>query len=243
MSARAARPVPTATRRSWRARGWWIGGAVGLLAGTGAAVLVLDHQESREAADTARRAEVFGRREVVPPPGDAVRALVEQDTLVAVDPLLAGRVPEADRAQAEAILARSPVPSRIAFLRYPRGVYEGYTNTGAAAQWHEAVGERGYYVVLWDSGSTESGAVGLEDPFVGTRTQGQPGPALVRLAEEMVTWEAQPLPTRPDAPSSQDYWGGIGGGIAAALLMGAFGVLPLFLLLRWYVGSRRLRET
>lgn len=225
-----------------RTAGWVIGAVVGVAVGSGAAVVVQDWQEDREAADIERRAEVFGQVDEVPPPGDAVRALVEQDALVAVDPLLAERIPEDDRARAEEILAASPVPARIAYLRYP-GVNDGYTNTGGAAQWRAAVGEEGHYVILWDNGNTEAGAVGLEDEFVGTRTDGQPGPALVRLAEEMATWEVEPLATEPDEPSDFDYWGGTGGGIAAAGLMGAIGVAPAFLLLRWFVGSRRRKVT
>lgn len=226
----------------WRTAGWWIGAVVGIVVGSSLAFVVQDWQEAREATDVQRRAEAFGRQDVVPEPGDAVRALVEQDSLVAVDPVLADRVPEADRLRAEEILAGSPVPARIAYLLYP-SVYDGYTTTGGAAQWREAVGEEGHYVVLWDNGFTDAGAVGLEDEFVDARTKGQPGPALVRIAEEMATWEAEALPTEPDAPNDFDYWGGTGGGIMAAILMGVVGVLPLFLLLRWYVGSRRLKET
>lgn len=226
-----------------RRAGWVIGAVVGVAVGSGAAVVVQDWQEEREAADVERRAEVFGQVDEVPPPGDAVRALVEQESFVAVDPLLADRIPEEDRAQAEEILAGAPVPARIAYLSYPDSNDVGYTPTGAAAQWREAVGERGFYVVLWDSGYTESGAVDLTDPFVDTSTEGQPGPALVRLAEEMVTWEASPLPTEPAEPNDSDYWGGLGGGIFAGMLMGAFGVVPAFLLLRWFVGSRRRKVT
>ncbi|MCY7400549.1 MAG: hypothetical protein LH477_06275 [Nocardioides sp.] len=238
-----SRRAPMSRRGPVRTAGWVIGAVVGIVTGTVLAVAVQGWQESREDADVASRAEVFGRQDVVPPPGDAVRALVAQDTRVAVDPLLADRLPEEDRARAEEILAGSPVPARIAYLSYPDSNEVGYTTTGAAAQWQTAVGEEGHYVVLWDNGSTQVCAVGLEAPYVDTRTQGQPGPALVRLAEEMTTWEAEPLATEPDAPSDSDYWGGTGGGIAAGGLMGAFGVVPLFLLLRWYVGTRRREVT
>lgn len=226
-----------------RRAGWVIGAVVGVAVGSGAAVVVQDWQEEREAADVERRAEVFGQVDEVPPPGDAVRALVEQESLVAVDPLLADRLPAEDVARAEEILAGSPVPARIAYLSYPDTNDAGYTPGGAAAQWWTAVGEEGHYVVLWDSGFHEVGAVGLEEQFVDTRTEGQPGPALVRIAEEMVTWEAEPLATEPDPPNDVDYWGGIGGGIASAGLMGVLGVVPAFLLLRWFVGSRRRKVT
>lgn len=243
MSARDRRPQSTTSPPVWRTYGWWIGAVAGLLAGTGVAVLAHEAQEAREARDLVRRAEAFDYREDVPPPVDAVRDLLAQDTLVVVDPLLADRVPEADLRRAEELLAGSPVPARIAFLRSPQGLHEGYTSRGAATQWWTALGERGHYVVLEDNGSTEYGAVGLVEQNPRTRTQGQPGPALVRLAEEMATWEAQPLPTEPDAISEEDYWGGISGGILAAVLFGGLGVVPVFLVLRWFVGTRRRKET
>ena len=215
------------------------GSVVGLVAGTALALSAQAWQEAREASDMAAREAAFLQEDGVPAPLDAVRQLLDQDALLAVDPLLADRVPEADRQRAEDILAGSPVPVRIAYLSYPSHVLAGYTPSGAAAMWRTAVGEEGHYVVLWDNGSYESGAVGIEDEYVDARTEGQPGPALVRLAAEMATWEAEPLPTGPDEPSDFDYWGGAGGGIAAAGLIGAVGVVPVFLLLRWYVGSRR----
>lgn len=227
----------------WRAGGWVIGAVVGIAAGSGMAVATQDWQESREASDLERRVEEFNHREVVPAPVDAVRELVEQDSLVAVDPLLADRLPAADRQRAEEILAQSPVLARIAYLTYPDGIESGYTPSGAAGMWSTAVGEQGHYVVLWDSGFHESVAVGLEDHYVGTRTKGQPGPALVRLAEEMATWEAEPLALKTDDLDQEDYWGGVGGGIMASTFFAGLGVLPLFLLLRWYVGSRRRKET
>lgn len=226
-------------RHPVREAGWVIGAVVGVVAGTALAFVVQDWQEAREASDVQRRAEVFRSEEVVPAPGDAIRELLEQDSLVAVDPLLAARVPEADRQRAESILADSAVPARIAYLPYPDGSDVGYTATGAAVQWSAAIGEEGHYVVLWDQGSHDSVAVGLEEEYVDTRTEGQPGPALIRLAAEMSSWEAVPLPTEPDEPSDFDYWQGIGGGIGAALVLGTLVVVPLFLLLRWFVGSRR----
>lgn len=226
-----------------RSAGWVVGAAVGLVAGAVVSISVQDRQERREASEMERLAEAVGQVERVPPPGDAVRALVEQDTHVALDPLLADLIPADDVKRAEEILVGSPVPARIAFLSRPDLSEVGYTTSGAAAQWRTSVGEEGHYVVLFDNGYTESGAVGLEDPSVDTRTKGQPGPALVRLAEEMATWEAEPLSTEPYQPSDFDYWGGIGGGLAAGGLMGVFGVVPVFLLLRWFVGTRRRKVT
>jgi hypothetical protein len=227
------------TPRSRRVAGWSAGAAVGVVAGVLLGMATHNWQEAREARDIDLRAEEFARTDVVPPPGDAVRALVEQDALVAVDPLLVDRVPGDDVRRAEAILEDASVPARIAYLAYPDTNDVGYTSSGAPVQWSTAVGEEGHYVVLWDNGGNTSVAVGLEPPYVETLTEGQPGPALVRIAAEMAAWEAEPLPTAPDEPSDFDYYDGVGGGIAAALLYGALGVVPAFLLLRWFVGSRR----
>lgn len=222
-----------------RIAGWTAGAVAGAVVGVLLATTLQDWQETREARDVERRAEVFGRTDEVPAPGDAVRALLAQDSRVAIDPLLAERLPDDDVSRAEAILADASVPARIAYLTYPETSDEGYTTSGAAAQWSTSVGEEGHYVVLWDNGRTESVAVGVEPHYVDARTDGQPGPALVRVAAEMAAWEAEALPTAPAEPNHSDYWGGVGGGIAAAALFGGFIVLPLFALLRWYVGSRR----
>lgn len=231
------------TRRPSRAVGWSVGTVIGVVAGVLLGTATQDWQESREARDVERRAEVFGRADEVPPPGDAVRALLAQDSRVVVDPLLADRLPADDVRRAEAILEGAAVPARIAYLAHPDGSHDGYTTGGAPVQWSTGVGETGHYVVLWDNGSSESVAVGLEPPYVEARTDGQPGPALVRVAAEMAAWEAEPLPTEPDEPSEFDYWGGVPGGLGAAALFGTFVVLPLFALLRWYVGSRRRKVT
>ena len=225
-----------------RSAGWAVGAVAGVVVGCLAAWGTQQWQVEREDSDVVARAKAFYAEDVPPPPGDAVRALLGQDSLVALDPLVADRVPEADRERAEAILADAAVPSRIAYLADPTTSDTGYTPSGAAAQWSTGVGEDGHYVVLLSSGRSESVAVGLEEHYVETRTEGQPGPALVRLAAEMAAWEPESLPTEPDEPNDFDYWGGTGGGIMAGVLMGGFGVVPAFLLLRWWVGSRRPRQ-
>ncbi|GAB3031495.1 hypothetical protein GCM10011376_24770 [Nocardioides flavus (ex Wang et al. 2016)] len=225
-----------------RRAGWLVGAVAGVVVGVLLGISTQSWQESREARDIERRAEEFARTDVVPPPGDAVRALLEQDSLVVVDPLLADRLPTEDVGRAEAILEGADVPARIAYLTYPGTPREGYTNSGAPVQWSTGVGEVGHYTVLWDTGFADTVAVGLEPPYLQSRVEGRPGPALVRVAEEMVTWGAEPLPSEPREPSRNDYWGA-GGGVAALLFVGAFVVLPLFALLRWYVGSRRRKVT
>lgn len=222
-----------------RISAWVVGAVVGIGVGIGSVFPVQAWQEAREGSDMRARAEAFAVEDEVPAPVDAVRELLAQDRLIAVDPLLADRVDETDRERAEAILASSPVPARIAVLSYPRTNDVGYTAGGAGPQWWTGVGEEGHYVVLWDSGGTDVGAVGIEPDYLSARTEGQTGPALVRIAAEMATWEAVALPTEPEGPRDFDYWAGTGGGIAAAFLFGTFVVLPCFFLLRTVVGLKR----
>ena len=226
-----------------RRSGWWIGAVTGLVAGPVIGFSCQAWQESREASDVDARRAADAYQVDVPAPADAIRQLLAQDSAVVVDPLLEDRLPEEDRQRAEEVLAGSPVPARIAYLSYPSTSDAGYTPSGAGPQWWIGVGEEGHYVVLWDNGSTDTGAVGLEPELVEVRTEGQPGPALVRIAEEMTTWEAVPAADEPYQPSDFDYWGGVGGGIAAASLFGVFLVLPAFLVLRWFVGTRRRKVT
>lgn len=222
-----------------RPTGWAVGAVIGIVVGIAVALSVQGWQESREASDIERRADAFVQEDVVPAPVDAIRELLAQDSRVVVDPLLEGQVSAEDRQRAEELLAASPVPARIAYLSYPDDIDAGYTANGAGPQWWTGVGEEGHYVVLWDNGTTAVGAVGIEPDHLMDRTTGQPGPALERIAEEMATWEAVTLPTEPDEPGDFDYWSGVGGGLAATLLFGGLGVVPVFLLLRWYVGTRR----
>lgn len=223
--------------------GWVIGAVVGLAAGVTADHQAQSWQEARQDADMAARTADFERPpETIPGPVDVVRALLEQDGLVVVDPLLAERIPEEDLQRAEAILADSPVPARIAYVTNAFGSDDGYNDGGLGPQWWSRVGEEGHYAVLFDNGSTDPGAVGLEPHYVDANTKGQPGPALVRLAEDMATWEAQALPTEPDPEIGDEEWGGVAGGLTMATFFGVFVVVPLFLGLRWLVVSRRRRD-
>ncbi|QCC76675.1 hypothetical protein [Nocardioides daphniae] len=109
------------------------------------------------------------------------------------------------------------------------------------AMWAGAVGEPGHYVAIFDDGTDEVYSIGHEDPFLAdVDTKGQPGPALVRLAEAATAWEAEPRTITPVA--EQDDWGGVGGGIGFAFLVGCFVVLPLFWVLRIVVGVRKERK-
>lgn len=191
-----------------RRHGWAIGAVVGIAAGIALGLGTQSWQESREASDIAARAAVFAHQDDVPGPVDTVQDLLDQETRVVVDPMLADRLPADDLSRAEEVLAGARVSARIAYLAYPDTNEVGYTTSGVGPQWWTGVGETGHYVVLWDNGNTVTGAVGLDEPYVESRTEGQPGPALVRLAQEMATWEADPLPTEPAPPDDFDEWGG-----------------------------------
>jgi hypothetical protein len=216
-----------------------IGGCLGVLAGVCAGAVAADWQEAREVADMQRRTAAFEASLDVaaPPPAEGIRALLAQSGRVVVEPALADRIGEADLATAEELLASSDVDLHLAYLRAPYDRSLGYyIPSSAVAQWAAGVGETGHYVVLFDDGTLHTAAVGLEDGYVFAQSKGQPGPALVRVAEEMTTLEAEPLTL--SEPSGSDYWGGVGGGIGAALLFGGLLVVPAFLALRFAVSRR-----
>lgn len=227
----------TARLPLWRRLGWVIGAVAGLGVAVGAGFGVQEVQEEREARDVARRLAAFERvGQGVPEPVDAVRDLLAQPGHVVVDPLLADRVPVKDLARVERVLAGARTPSHVAYLSVPESE-SGYTTSGAAAQWAEGVGVRGHYVVLFDDGRHEIVALGLEEEYLSTRTKGQPGPALLRIARKVVSWEAEERQVRP--VHGQDDWGGISGGIWAFVLAGGLLVVPAFFTLRHVLVERR----
>lgn len=222
----------------WRASGWVIGAVVGLGVALGSGVAVQQAQEDREDRDIDSRLAAFERvGKDVPAPVDAVRALLDQPGPVVVDPLVADRVSPEDLARAEALVRAGDVPSHLAYLSAPLP-HAGYSASGALAQWAAAVGATGHYVILFDNGTAGVGSLGLEEEYLGSvQVKGQPGPALVRIAEEMTTWEAEERVVQP--PSDEDDWGGISGGVVGLLFAGGLLVVPAFLILRHFLTQRR----
>ncbi|WP_110239338.1 hypothetical protein [Nocardioides gilvus] len=220
----------------WRTYGWVIGCVVGLASAVGAGVAMQEFQEGREQRDLSARIAEFERGEELPAPVDAVRQLLEQPGRVAVDPELSDRVGEQHLARVEAALARAEAPARVAYLRAPL-LDSGYRPSGAAAQWAHAIGERGFYVVLFDDGRAEIQTIDLEKPYLDAQVKGQPGPAMVRIAEEMATWEAEERTMTP--VSDFDEWGGFTDGAVFALLAGGFVVAPAFFALRAFSSRKR----
>lgn len=224
----------------WRRHGWVIGAAAGLAVAVPTGVATQEFQESREAADMQRRVAAFeAPPEEVPPPGDGLRELLEQDTRLVVDPTLQDQLTPEQRATIEDALTRAEVPTRLAYLTADQRVDDGYTTTGAVRMWSHGVGETGHYAVLFSDGRTDIDAVGLEVPLTHLEGDGQPGPSLLRMAEQLEQLPAEELPTHADPASDDDYWGGVRGGVGLLVLAGGFGVVPAFLALRWWVRSRR----
>lgn len=228
MSRRAAHSSPLVRRA-----GWVIGAVVGALVAGGVGSMVWDSEQERAAEQWEKRQAAHARVEQVPPPADVVSEIAAQDRAVVMPARIAGRVDPQVREQAEAALAGVEVPVRLAYLPAPT-LHNGYTSSGAPAMWAEAVGEEGFYVVVYDDGSAEVTSPGYEEPYLyDIETKGQPGPVLLRTAQAAAEWVPERDVVRP--PSDFDYWDGWGGGIAAAGLFGLFVVVPIFLGLRLLV--------
>ncbi|MGN0064638.1 MAG: hypothetical protein ACI379_10385 [Nocardioides sp.] len=235
----------SAARRRW---GWPVGLLVGAILGGTTGTLYWQHDSARAAADRARVEQVLDddqrtRTEGLPAPTEVVREVVRasREHSVVVAPSLADQVSEEDLAQARSLLYASEVEGFLALAPKPDDGRLGYNNSSFSAMWMDGVRRDGHYVVLWTDGRTESAARGMDDEYVDTElSRGQPGKALVRIAEQMATWEAEPeYEVDWETRDAQDYWGGVGGGAGLFVVIGGFLVLPLFLALRWAVSRRR----
>lgn len=230
-----------------RRNGWWIAGAAGVVVAVATGLGVQNYQEDRQAEDLAALdASIIGDSEI-PPPGDTVRDLIEQDGPLVVHPELVDDVPQAQLRRARAVLEaadQSPV-RRVGYLPRPEGLDAGYTARGALHQWMDAVGEEGHYVLLFKGGTTEIGSVGLEREYLSIEAaKGQPGAALVRVATEVAEWTTHPEADRRDRVQRQsDYWGGFWGGLAAGGMIASVTVLPFYALVRYVVKRRRTKES
>lgn len=222
-----------------RRYGWWIGAVAGIASVLVTAPFVQEAQEEREAREWDRRVEVFERPEEFPPPVDVVRELLEQDGRVVVAERLAARVDDESVARAEELLESTAVPVRIAYLPAPE-LESGYTASGAVAMWAGAVGEPGHYVGLFDDGTDEIYSIDHEDPYPDVETKGQPGPAILRMAQSAATWEVEPARVTPVSEYSD--WGDTDEGVMMGLVLVCFVVLPLFAGLRFAVGRLRTRR-
>ena len=225
---------------TWRP--WLMALPVGALAGVLAGGVTQEFQERREVDDQGRRAALLNTTAEVGPPGDTVRALIDQETSVPVHPDLAEQVDPDDLERARSILEETGRPLHLGHLPAPVGIYDGFNAEAAAAQWVDSVGEDGHYVLLLDSGRALVESPGVEREYLAASAQGQPGPALVRIAEEMATWSVEPIPDRePD--HGWDDWGGTEGGVLLGMMAAGFVVAPAFLVLRYFVGrSRQVRQ-
>lgn len=228
------------SREEARDRDWWFGVLGGLVFAVVMGLGTQAYQENRETRD--REALGIGGTDDVPAPVDMVRDLLDQEGQIVVHPELVDRIKPEQLERAREILAAAPSePARhIAYAPRPAELDTGYTNTGALGQWMHSIGEAGHYVMIFDDGSTQVEAIGMRGEYLSDGAKGQPGPALVRVAQQVAEWGSEP--ERATTAGSDD-WGGPFGGMMAGLLIGAFTIVPLFFLLRWSVGRRRYKES
>lgn len=228
-----------------RRHGWWLGSAVGAAVAVAAGLGAQAYQEQRQEADLAALdASLVGAADV-PPPGDTIRDLLAQEGPLAVHPdLQDGVEPEQLRRAREVLEGAGESPARrVGYLPRPEGLAAGYTTSGALVQWMDAIGEEGHYVLVFEGGSTQVGAIGLEQEYLDAEAKGQPGPALLRVATEVAQWPAEPE-TDPDERWAEpdDEFGGLWGGLAAGVLIAAVTVVPIFAVVRFLAARRRTEE-
>lgn len=229
-----AEKQPSRQRRPARERWFWVSVPIGLAVGLASGLGLWNWQLDREQDDLAERARLLqtGPSEVdaPPPPGEELRALIAQDGPVVIDEAVADQISDEQLARAREILTVSGKPLHLAFMRKPDYMYDGYTTEGALATWAHDVGEDGHYVVLWTGGRADVHSVGFDEEYLWEEAEGQPGPALVRVAEVMAEFslddeeDDEPTVTRDD----RDYWGGAGGGVGIAFLLVFFVLLPAY---------------
>lgn len=229
------------SRETVRQRGWWFGALGGLVFAVAVGLGTQAYQEQREAQD--RRAVIGTATDDVPGPVDMVRDLLAQDEQIVVHPDVADRIDPEYLERARVLLADAP-PGLARHIAYAPGAVgdldAGYTRSGAMAQWMAGLGEEGHYVMMFDDGRGEIETIGVESEYLSDGSdKGQPGPVLVRVAEQVAAWGDG---EEYSASGEYDEWGGPVDGVMAGLMLGAFTIVPFFFLLRWFVGRRRFKE-
>lgn len=188
---RGAKPAPPtapeAAPRPWPARlRWPLGLLVGLCLGGTAWWVGGLGDEGYRYEDKKQTA--------MPAPGEILReVLARKDERVVVSRELTSLVAPADLARARRILEAAEVPAWIFLIPQDDPMDGSYTQHGAAEVLGANVthGKPGYVVTLYPDGQnvvSEQG--GVEGALV--ESTGRPGPALVRMAEEIATWSAEP---------------------------------------------------
>lgn len=228
------------SREFVREQGWWFGAIGGLVLAVVVGIGTYAYQEGREARDRASLG--VGATEDAPPPVDMVRELLAEEGQIVVHPELVDRIEPEYLERARELLAAAPSEParRIAYVPRPAELHTGYTRAGALGQWMHDIGEEGHYVMIFDDGSAEVQAIGMRGEFLSDGAKGQPGPVLVRVAEQVAEWESEP--EWATAGGSGDEFEAFLGGVMAGLMIGLVTVVPLFLALRWFVGRRRFKE-
>lgn len=173
------------------------------------------------------------------PPGDRVQAAVDgvRDTGFYVGPELRDELTPDEVAGIERIIKGAEVPLYVVWWNDARDA--GFTTPYAALdQLRVGVGEDGYYAVVTEGYIPLLEAVGYSTPYIDADGKGRPADALTRIVTEMAE-----LPPEVDAAPGprSDYWGGVGGGLAAGLLFGGLAYLGLLLVIGVVGVARRSR--
>lgn len=182
---RAAKPAPVP--RPWQARLRWplalvvglcFGGTAWWLGGLGDAGYGDENK----------------KQTAMPAPGEILREVLDrQDERVVVSRELTSLVTPADLATAQSILKAADVPAWIFLIPQDDPMDGSYTQYGAAEVLgtHVADGKPGYVVTLYPDGQSVVSEQGGVDGN-SLESTGRPGPALIRMAEEIATWSAEP---------------------------------------------------
>lgn len=200
----------------------WIGAVVVAIVAVVSAALAIQVVEDQRTITSEEAA----------PPGDRARDIIATFTggqHLYVAPEMATTLTDAQKATVSAAAAEADPATFIALVgdREQSG-YDGIFHL--LSQLQMGVGQEGVYLV-WD-GDPRTGYAEETDGLSGylsSEMTGQKDKALLRFIDQV---EAEIAPYGEDGHSEGgDYWGGVGGGIAAGLLMVSAGYAALMLLL------------
>lgn len=172
--------------RPWPARyAWPLATALALVGATG--VWVISDQAARNDPYS-----YYGKKNVRPRPGELLRGVIARaDERVVVAPEVPVPVDPKSLAEARRILSEADTELYLFVLpEANQGGASLYTHHGAAEILGAEVlgGKPGWVVTYYPDGSTVVSEQGNAPGQYLSDTDGQPGPALVRIATEMASW-------------------------------------------------------
>ncbi len=209
--------------------------AVAVGAGVAAGTLPGHHPEVEQISFDQRNLAVAASH----PIGDRVQAAVDgvQETGFYVGPELRDELTPAEVDRIERVIAGAE--ARLFVVWWDQARDAGYNTPYAALdQLRAGVGEDGYYAVVTEGYIPLLESVGYQSPYIDADGKGRPAEALTQIVREMA--QIPPSEDTPPGPRS-DYWGGVGGGIAAGLLFGGLAYLGLLLVVGIAGATRRSR--